>query len=851
MPTRFRRRSRCSCALALLGALLCSAPAPAVWLVGERIDPPGDPAGDRFGEVVAGDGDTVLIVAGADRDLSPAGGAAIFLERDAQGVETRTKIPLDHLGVAASSSRVVSADIDGARAIVGAQDGLSRTPDSAGRVYLFERDADAGWRIDAALAPPTGAHRFGASVRIRGDRAFVGATDTVVRGVRTGAVFIYHRTDDGWILRQRLTAPEATPELGLGAALALTGDTLFVGAPGTNRAGGAARGVVHRFTALTPDGPWVWAGALDPVPLSQSTALRFGASLAAAGDRLLIGAPNDSADGPQAGSVFVAARDSAGAWRVRERIAAPVAESWGRFGAAVALRDGVATIGAPVSSSAEASRGAAFQYRLDPAGAIRTKTFLPDRDDRADFGRSVAALADGVVIGAPGDSRSASGAGAAQRVQIVGDLVPRSRVLLPDAVGGDSEDAFSGAFMAGAGDIAVVSAHGCDYLRNRLGAAHVYAFKDGAWQWRQRLHPWDAEREDRPAGENFGQGVATDGTRIAVVSAAWSGAAPVLVDAAVYIYTKAGDRWVPEQKIAMPPVARTVGASVALDGDWLLVGLPSRSFMGRARLYERTDAEGWTLRREFLPADGAEEFGWRVALDDDRLAIATLSKRVDLLRRVDDDSDEWADAGSVASMLNLTGFGSALAFAGDSLFVGELTHKTVGPGAVHAYSLSGAGPVLSEILQPPTGRIGRSIAVDGDRLVTGGLMHWIGVDRTGAVMSFRKVGGRWLPDGLVADPAGSLDTRFGEAAVFAHGVALISAPAATENGENAGSLYPLRRIELDGDLNDDGVVDGLDLGAMLVRWGARGATADLNGDSVVDGADLGILLRNWSPPEEI
>ena len=845
MPTRFRRRSRCSCALALLGALLSSAPASAVWLVGERIDPPGDPAGDRFGEVVAGDGDTVLVVASADRDLSPAGGAAVFLERDAQGVETRTKVPLDHLGVATSSSRVVSADIDGRRAIVGGQDGRSRTPDRGGRVYLFERDADAGWRIDAALSPPTGVHRFGASVRIRGDHAFVGATEALVRGVRTGAVYIYHRTDDGWTLRHRLTAPGATPELGLGAALAITGDSLFVGAPGTTRAGAAARGAVHRFTASTPGGPWVWAGALDPGPLSGAAALRFGASLAAEGDRLLVGAPNDSADAPQAGSVFVVVRDGAGAWRVRERIAGPVGESWGRFGASVALRDGVATIGAP------ASRGAAFQYRLDPAGATRVQTFVPERDDHADFGRSVAALADGVVIGAPGDSRSASGAGAAQRVQIVGDLVPRSRVLLPDAVGGDSEDAFSGAFMAGAGDIAVVSAHGCDYLRNRLGAAHVYAFKDGAWQWRQRLHPWDAEREDRPAGENFGQGVATDGKRIAVVSAAWSGAAPVLVDAAVYIYRKAGERWVPEQKVAMPPVARTVGASIAIDGDWLLVGLPSRSFMGRARLYERTDAEGWTLRREFLPADGAEEFGWRVALDDDRLAIATLSKRVDLLRRVDDDSDEWADAGSVASMLNLTGFGSALALAGDQLFVGELTHKTIGPGAVHAYSLTGAGPVLSQILQPTTGRIGRSIAIDGDRLVTGGLMHWVGADRTGAMMSFRKVGGRWLPDGLVADPGGALDTRFGQAAVFAHGVALVSAPAASENGENSGSLYPMQLVELDGDLNGDGVVDGLDLGAMLARWGARGVTADLNGDSVVDGADLGILLRNWSPPEKI
>ena len=52
----------------------------------------------------------------------------------------------------------------------------------------------------------------------------------------------------------------------------------------------------------------------------------------------------------------------------------------------------------------------------------------------------------------------------------------------------------------------------------------------------------------------------------------------------------------------------------------------------------------------------------------------------------------------------------------------------------------------------------------------------------------------------------------------------------------------------EGDFNDDGVVDGADLGALLSAWGpADGSPADLNGDGVVDGADLGILLSVWGP----
>jgi hypothetical protein len=49
-----------------------------------------------------------------------------------------------------------------------------------------------------------------------------------------------------------------------------------------------------------------------------------------------------------------------------------------------------------------------------------------------------------------------------------------------------------------------------------------------------------------------------------------------------------------------------------------------------------------------------------------------------------------------------------------------------------------------------------------------------------------------------------------------------------------------------GDLNGDGVVDGLDLGILLANWGAcEGCPADLDSDGEVDGSDLGLLLANW------
>ncbi len=48
------------------------------------------------------------------------------------------------------------------------------------------------------------------------------------------------------------------------------------------------------------------------------------------------------------------------------------------------------------------------------------------------------------------------------------------------------------------------------------------------------------------------------------------------------------------------------------------------------------------------------------------------------------------------------------------------------------------------------------------------------------------------------------------------------------------------------DLNEDGAVNGADLGLLLAAWESDDSVADLNGDGIVDGADLGLLLAAWT-----
>jgi hypothetical protein len=56
--------------------------------------------------------------------------------------------------------------------------------------------------------------------------------------------------------------------------------------------------------------------------------------------------------------------------------------------------------------------------------------------------------------------------------------------------------------------------------------------------------------------------------------------------------------------------------------------------------------------------------------------------------------------------------------------------------------------------------------------------------------------------------------------------------------------YGFSDLAAESDLNDDGVVDGADLGILLSNWDTP-CLGDLNGDFTVDGADLGVLLSNW------
>ena len=63
---------------------------------------------------------------------------------------------------------------------------------------------------------------------------------------------------------------------------------------------------------------------------------------------------------------------------------------------------------------------------------------------------------------------------------------------------------------------------------------------------------------------------------------------------------------------------------------------------------------------------------------------------------------------------------------------------------------------------------------------------------------------------------------------------------------NPGTITILDVSFVDGDLNQDGLVDALDAAILFAAWDTADAVADINGDGVVDAADAGVVFSEWT-----
>jgi hypothetical protein len=194
--------------------------------------------GDLFGSSVSVSGDTVVV--GASKKDSNSGVAYVFVRSGSSWIQ-QAKLTSSDIAIDDwfGDSVVVSGDT----IVVGAPG-----KDSVrGAAYIFVRSGTI-WSQQAKLTPSDAADndRFGGSVAISGDTVVVGAS---LKNSATGAACVFVRSGSNWIQQAKLNASDITDGDWFGESVSISGATIIVGAPGKNSNGGVVYVFVRSGTS--------------------------------------------------------------------------------------------------------------------------------------------------------------------------------------------------------------------------------------------------------------------------------------------------------------------------------------------------------------------------------------------------------------------------------------------------------------------------------------------------------------------------------------------------------------------------------------------------------------------------
>jgi len=352
--------------------------------------PLSDPTA-AFGLSVAIDGDT--LVAGAPLEEGRLGSAYVFERSGGHWFESAHLTPAD---LPDARQFGYSVAIQGDRVLVGAYQASEGGHILSGAAYLFERGT-SGWAQVAKLvsSQPADAGLFGIAVALQGERAFVGALETTTLP-SDGAVYVFERQGTTWTEKQRLTAAVPEEQDWFGISLAVSGDTLLVGASGYE-ADALVLGSARVFDRLA--GGWTETARIIG-PAQPGGLDHFGRSVALDGGRALIGAYGPDLAG-QGGGAFLYERGPAGWSLVQELLPHEVGPN-DHLGKAVALRGDRALVGAPLHGEPELDAGTAWLFtrgvsKWEERGKLSDSSPI----QRGFCGQAVALASDGTaVIGA-------------------------------------------------------------------------------------------------------------------------------------------------------------------------------------------------------------------------------------------------------------------------------------------------------------------------------------------------------------------------------------------------------------------------------------------------------------------
>jgi len=340
-----------------------------------------------------------------------------------------------------------------ATGVNGDQNADTEEGNDSGAAYVYVRQNGA-WSQQAYLkaANTSQGDWFGFAVAMAGDTVVVGAPyeDSASQGVngngandnalQSGAVYVFVRNGTNWAQQAYLKASNTEAGDEFGSVVAISGNTLVVGAWREDSSATGVNGNQSNDNAGDSGAAYVfvrngtnWAQQAYLKASNTSDEDFFGESVAISGDTIVIGASSEDSNAtgingnqtnnnaPDSGAAYVFVRNGT-TWSQQAYLKASNAETNDRLGQAVAVDGNTVVIGAlSESSKARQVNGDQADNSAHQAGAayvfVRSGTnwnqqaYLKALNAEAGdaFGYTVGISGDIVVAGAQGESSNATG----------------------------------------------------------------------------------------------------------------------------------------------------------------------------------------------------------------------------------------------------------------------------------------------------------------------------------------------------------------------------------------------------------------------------------------------------------
>jgi len=412
-----------------------------ILAVQDRMFIPSDGrSGEQFGASCSASEDTLVVGSYRDADNGISAGGLYTYARDHSG----RWMPSGNITAwdgAENDLFGLFIDIDGDTLVTGAIGDSDRGTNS-GSVYVYGRPDGINWIPSTKLTASDGAagDSFGGSLALSGRTMLAGAFLDDDRGTDSGSVYVFNADPVGrWHESGKLTASDGASGDHFGLFMDATESTAVIGAPNSNGLGAA-----YVFERL-PNGEWLEMARLSEDALPEGA--EFGGAVAISGDTIVIGAPNDDQAGVASGSLFIYQREADGFWNLQRKLTASDASLHAQFGRSVVIDGDDMVVCSPYDDDNGAGSGSAYLFKRNDGGVwLETTKFLASDGRSGDmFGGFMPAIAgDSVLVGARYANHNGADSGAAylfdlERIQNIADIAsPAGGIGVPDGqVDGD------------------------------------------------------------------------------------------------------------------------------------------------------------------------------------------------------------------------------------------------------------------------------------------------------------------------------------------------------------------------------------------------------------------------------